>query len=258
MAVRPTSPPDSALVGLLADVARGIAEAVGEEVGGSAPRAGSTQYAFDLVADAVAVDRLLAAGCGVLSEESGAHETGRDVVVVVDPIDGSGNAARGSGPFGPSLCAFDSSGPAAACVLDLASGDLYTAARGTGAALNGVQLARPASGPITSAHVVVSGPVPRRPPWRSTTQLHATAHELCQVAAGRFDAYVNTDDDLSAPWDYLGGSLICQEAGLAIADARGRELAVISAEARRQPLAATSRELLAELRRYAVTATARG
>src|SRR3954447_8445975 len=53
------------------------------------------QYFSDLAADPAAVDILLGAGCGVLSEESATDEIDRDVVVVVDPVDGSTNASRG-------------------------------------------------------------------------------------------------------------------------------------------------------------------
>ncbi|MST35086.1 hypothetical protein GHK86_20440, partial [Acidimicrobiaceae bacterium USS-CC1] len=53
------------------------------------------QYRHDLVADRVGVDLLDAAGFGILSEESGLHRPERDVVVVIDPVDGSTNASRG-------------------------------------------------------------------------------------------------------------------------------------------------------------------
>ena len=55
----------------------------------------SGQYRLDLVADADVVDSLLAAGYNVLSEESGFHDQGASLTVVVDPVDGSTNASRG-------------------------------------------------------------------------------------------------------------------------------------------------------------------
>src|SRR5262245_16258978 len=54
------------------------------------------QSALDVVADAAILDVLHPAGLAVLSEESG--RTGADdadIVVVVDPVDGSTNCARG-------------------------------------------------------------------------------------------------------------------------------------------------------------------
>ena len=41
-----------------------------------------------------------------------------------------------------------------------------------------------------------------------------------------------------APWDYMGGLLICREAGAEVVDAAGRELVVADPDARRQLLAA--------------------
>src|SRR5690606_26824721 len=90
----------------------------------------SGQYASDLVADTAALAVLEEAGVGVLSEESGVHRPESDLMVVVDPLDGSTNAARGIPWFATSLCAVDAEGPLAALVVDLAHGRTYTAVRG--------------------------------------------------------------------------------------------------------------------------------
>ena len=56
----------------------------------------ATQYSVDLRADAAALEVLHAAGCAVLSEESGRTGDWNDdsVIVVMDPLDGSTNASR--------------------------------------------------------------------------------------------------------------------------------------------------------------------
>ncbi|MEZ5167319.1 MAG: inositol monophosphatase family protein [Acidimicrobiales bacterium] len=54
----------------------------------------------------------------------------------------------------------------------------------------------------------------------------ASALDLCAVADGRFDAYVDFDGNLG-PWDYLGALLICAEVGIETVDADGRDLTVI-------------------------------
>ncbi len=64
-----------------------------------------SQYRHDVVADQVAVPMLLDAGFGVLSEESGAHEADRDVIAVLDPVDGSTNASMGLPWFATSIAA---------------------------------------------------------------------------------------------------------------------------------------------------------
>jgi fructose-1,6-bisphosphatase/inositol monophosphatase family enzyme len=46
------------------------------------------------------------------------------------------------------------------------------------------------------------------------------------------------------PWDYLGGMLVCTEAGALVADAHGRDLVTLEYTDRRTPVAAGTAELL--------------
>jgi len=52
-----------------------------------------------------------------------------------------------------------------------------------------------------------------------------------------------------APWDYLGGVLICREAGATVRDVRGEELVTAEATARRQLVAAGTAELADAIQR---------
>ena len=54
-----------------------------------------------------------------------------------------------------------------------------------------------------------------------------------------------------APWDYLGGLLICTEAGGTVIDVGQRPLAVPDPNARRQLIAAGTPKLVEVLRRAA-------
>ena len=77
----------------------------------------------------------------VLSEESG--WTGPDdaeVTVVVDPVDGSTNCARGIPYWGISLCALDADGPVCVYVENGATGARDTAITGEGVWLDGEAL----------------------------------------------------------------------------------------------------------------------
>ena len=98
------------------------------------------QYRSDLAADAAALEVLEPAGVGVLSEESGRHRPDAEVVVVLDPVDGSTNAAHGIPWYATSLCAVDGDGARAALVVNLASGDRFEAVRGGGARRNGASI----------------------------------------------------------------------------------------------------------------------
>jgi myo-inositol-1(or 4)-monophosphatase len=67
------------------------------------------------------------------------------------------------------------------------------------------------------------------------------------VACGTVDAYIDCSPSAHGPWDYLGGMLVCLEAGGAVADAEGRELVSLEHADRRTPLAAASPALLDEV-----------
>jgi fructose-1,6-bisphosphatase/inositol monophosphatase family enzyme len=205
------------------------------------------QYRSDLAADDAVLAVLDAAGFGVLSEESGLHAATRDVLVVVDPVDGSTNAARGIPWFATSLCALDAAGPAAALVVNLASGTQFSAVRGAGAWRDGVRVQPSGCTTLGEAIVGLSGYPPAPFGWRQFRALGACALDLCAVACGWLDAYVDCSPDAHGVWDYLGGMLVCQEAGAVVAEAFGRELVVRDPTARRTPLAGGSDALLASI-----------
>ena len=76
--------------------------------------------------------------------------------------------------------------------------------------------------------------------------LGAAALDLCAVACGHLDAYIDCSNHAHSPWDYLGGMLVCQEAGASVAESSGRELVTLGWTDRRVPVAAATPELLAE------------
>ncbi len=206
------------------------------------------QYASDLAADAAALSVLRDAGLGVLSEESGLEVGAHDVTVVLDPLDGSTNASRGLSWWATSLCAVDRDGPVAAVVADLVHGVRYEATRGGGArTVGGAPLVPSGEVRIDHALVGVSGLPPRHLGWRQFRALGAAALDLCAVAAGRLDGYVDCSVDAHGVWDYLGAWLVCQEAGVPIVDLHGRDLVVLDHAARRTPVAAATPDLLQAL-----------
>jgi myo-inositol-1(or 4)-monophosphatase len=205
------------------------------------------QYHSDLAADAAALEVFARAGLGVLSEESGLHHPDRDIVVVVDPLDGSTNASRGIPWFASSLCAVDADGPRAALVTQLVTGERFEAVRGGGARRDGDVIAPSPCTDLDDALVALSGYAPTYLGWRQYRALGAAALDLCAVASGTVDGYLDCSWDAHGPWDYLGGMLVCQEAGARITDASGRPLVTLTHEARRTPIAAATPQLLEEL-----------
>lgn len=205
------------------------------------------QYALDLVADGPLCDFLVARGFGVLSEESGLHHPEREILVVVDPVDGSTNASRRIPYYATSLCAVDAGGPLAGLVVNLATGERFDAVRGGGARLDGVAIAPTGVTELGDAIVGLNGFPGGHGGWAQYRAFGSAALDLCAVACGRLDAY----DSRAAPlasWDYLAGVLVCGEAGASVVDADGEDLVVREWGVRRAPIAAATPELLAAIR----------
>jgi myo-inositol-1(or 4)-monophosphatase len=185
----------------------------------------------------------------VVSEESGRHDVaGATVTVVVDPVDGSTNCSRRIPYWAISLCALDTDGPLCALVANQATGERFTTSRGGGAWVGGEPVTASASTRVDDSVIAISG-MPRQVlEWKQFRALGSVALTLCDVAAGRVDGYLDAYADTHAPWDYLGGWLVCAEAGALVVDARDRALVTDDPAARRTVLAAGTPELLDALR----------
>ena len=189
------------------------------------------------------------AGLGVMSEESGPHRLDRPLVVVIDPVDGSTNAARGIPWYATSLCAVDADGPRAAVVVNQASGVRFEAVRGGGARKDGEPIRPSTCEALGEAIVGFSGyppavsrvvPVPERSVRRPSTSV--------RVAEGVLDGYAAVGGSQLGSWDYLGGMLVCAEAGAVVVESKGRDLVTLDHAARRTPVAASTPSLLEALR----------
>lgn len=206
-----------------------------------------SQYAIDLVADAIALDVLKGFPATVVSEESGISGGGSDLAIIVDPIDGSTNCAHDLAYWATSLCAMDSEGLVAAVVRNHATGEMFTGVRGAGAFRDGVRIRPSSVRKVEDAIVGLSGWPARLLPWQQYRALGCASLALCALAAGGLDGYVD-GGSWHAPWDYLGGLLICMEAGAIVVDAEGQELITPAMSARRQLLGACTPELFSSLR----------
>jgi fructose-1,6-bisphosphatase/inositol monophosphatase family enzyme len=232
---------------LFVDTATAVREAV-QAIAAASLRDRTTrrgQYALDLVADAAACATLEQAPVRIVSEESGVHE--RDdaaITVVVDPVDGSTNCARGIAYWATSLCALDADGPLAALVVNQPANQHTAAVRGKGATRDSVRLRASQVTRVEDA-VMGLGGLPRTYlGWKQSRALGCCSLLLCEVAAGGLDGYLDPGP-YHAPWDYLGGLLACTEAGAVVHDAGGEPLVTADVAARRQLLAAGTPELLA-------------
>lgn len=230
---------------LIADVIDGLAGLEDWGPSGLQP----TQYNHDVVADELLVGGLLDAGITVLSEESGlvSPTAGRSgLIAVVDPVDGSTNGSRSLPWYATSICAVDDDGPLAAAVVNLATGDRFRAIRGEGVESDTTSIGPTDCTVLSDAIVAFSGLPPDHGGWRQFRAFGAAALDLCAVATGSFDGFVDIDG-AHGVWDYLGALLVCQEAGVSMVDRDGRDLVVLDHGERRGPMAAATPELLVEL-----------
>lgn len=205
------------------------------------------QYALDLHADRAALGVLSKLPVRVLSEESGwSGPEEAEVVVVLDPVDGSTNCARDIPYFATSISALVDGQWFASSVCNLATG-VTTTATSDGAWRDGVPIVCSHVETVNGAVVALSGLPTAHLPWKQYRALGSCALALCDVAAGLLDAYVDTGR-WHRPWDYLGGLHACQQAGAVFLETHGEPLIVAEQDATRGMLVAATTSLLDDLR----------
>jgi myo-inositol-1(or 4)-monophosphatase len=221
--------------------------------------------AVDTASERLIVDRLLGArpDDAVLAEEGAAREGGSGVRWVVDPIDGTVNFLYDLPAYAVSIAAEVDGVVRAGAVLNVATGDLFTATTGGGAWLSTparpepVRLtgSRPASLEQTlvatgfgyqqeqrrAQGAVVAALLPR---VRDIRRFGSAALDLCAAAAGRIDAYYELHLN---PWDHAAGALVAAEAGLVASGLPGRPFAEPMAIVAAPTVADAFVDLIAEL-----------
>jgi myo-inositol-1(or 4)-monophosphatase len=260
----------AALPGLrseLFELARATAEEAAELVGAGRSTAAEQVVtksspvdvvtAVDTASEALIIRRLLGARGedGVLGEEGAQREGTSGVRWVVDPIDGTVNFLYGLPAYAVSIAAEVDGRTEVGVVLNVATGELFTAVRGEGAWLTAPGAAAMqlhGSAPASLEQTLVAtgfgyrveqrraqGAVVARllPEVRDIRRHGSAALELCAAAAGRVDAYYELD---LKPWDHAAGALVAAEAGLVVSGTGGRPfgepMAVAAAPTIAEPL----------------------
>jgi myo-inositol-1(or 4)-monophosphatase len=194
---------------------------------------GTLTRRLDQAAEDWIVDYLTAhALCRTLvSEECGRRDLGGEKgTVFLDPVDGTHNALSGIPFYALSIAYAEEGTVQQGFVRDLAHRETFTAERGRGAFLDGKPIR--VSGTtlleesamsvygrkFNPAPVLVLGQKIRR--WRL---LGASALELCYVAAGRLDGFIDLRATLRVT-DAAAGMLVCEEAGGKVSDLEGRRI----------------------------------
>lgn len=175
--------------------------------------------------------------CIFIGEECGRRKIGKnpEAYLVVDSIDGTTNAIRGINFSSTSIAMSPTnrlSGIEAAVIKKLDDGGTYTAEKGAGAKLNNIRIQSSDVKNLNSA--VISVDVSRSPETiervtpilkagKHIRQLGSAALEICYVASGQLDAYVDLRNKLRTT-DIAAAMLIIKEAGGVILTPNGDSL----------------------------------
>jgi myo-inositol-1(or 4)-monophosphatase len=176
-------------------------------------------------------DRLaeLRPGDPIVGEEEGGSAVGHHgrPTWVLDPIDGTVNFVYGIEAYAVSVGVQVDGRSVAGAVANVATGEIFSAARGDGAHLqrDGVSMSLRCNR-IDDVSMALVGtgfgysPDRRRqqgevlarllPNVRDVRRIGSCALDLCMVAAGRLDAYYELGVNV---WDWAAGALIAEEAG---------------------------------------------
>jgi len=173
----------------------------------------------------------------ILGEEGGAASGSSGVTWVVDPIDGTVNYLYGIPHYAISIAIVEGEPDPltwislAGCVLNPATAELFSAARGAGAfrasrggAAAPIRTAEPV--PLELALINTGfaynattrgrqGEVVTKllPLVRDIRRMGTASLDLCMVASGRTNAYF---ERTLSPWDHAAGALIAREAGAVV------------------------------------------
>ncbi len=152
---------------------------------------------------------------------------------VADPLDGTTNFLHGYPWYAVSVAAVVDGRPVAGAIVNVPTGELFTATAGGGARRGGEPIAVSTETDPLRALLGTGFPFKQRDlvaPYlerfgdimRGTAGVRragAAALDLADVACGRFDAFW----ELSlAPWDVAAGLLLVREAGGVVTDLEGR------------------------------------
>jgi myo-inositol-1(or 4)-monophosphatase len=173
-----------------------------------------------------------------LGEESSPDvRPGPGITYVADPLDGTTNFLHGYPEYAVSIAALVDGVPAAGVVVNVPTGERFTAVAGGGAYRDGQPIS--VSTIAEPARALIGTGFPFKNPEQIEPYLRqlpavlgatagvrragAAALDLADVACGRFDAFWELR---LAPWDVAAGLLLVREAGGVATDLAGRDAPV--------------------------------
>jgi myo-inositol-1(or 4)-monophosphatase len=240
-AISRTDPGDEELLGIALEAARASARVIRDATQSREKLVWETKGRSDFVSEVdKASEREIASivqrqlpGASMLGEElTPTALSGKGVVVIADPLDGTTNFLHGYPEYAVSIAIARDGVLCAGVVLNVARDEEFTASRGGGAFLNGKRIKVSALREPARALIGTGFPfktLEKLPLYleqfslvmRGTAGIRragSAALDLSNVACGRFDAFWEL---VLAPWDVAAGILMVQEAGGIITDLEG-------------------------------------
>lgn len=168
----------------------------------------------------------------LIAEELSPSAAAAELTFIADPLDGTTNFLHGFPWYAVSIAALLHGKPVAGVILNAANGELFTAARDSGARKNGQPICVSGITEPSRALLGTGFPFKHRegiPPYMNVLprlmeqtaglrRAGSAALDLCDVACGRYDAFW---EFRLAPWDVAAGILIVREAGGVVTDLEG-------------------------------------
>jgi len=169
---------------------------------------------------------------GILAEETGTYNEDSDYKWIIDPLDGTTNFLHGFPQYAVSIGMQLKGRMEIAVIFDPIKNELFTAARGDGAQLNGKRIRVTEHKGIKGALLGTGFPFKQpqhldtyletfkavHPPAAGIRRAGSAALDLAYVAAGRLDGF--WEIGLNA-WDMAAGVLLVREAGGIVTDFSG-------------------------------------
>jgi myo-inositol-1(or 4)-monophosphatase len=171
-------------------------------------------------------------GAGFINEEGDNQESENEFTWLIDPIDGTTNFIHGIPFFSISIALQHGSEIILGYVYDVMTDELFSAAKGKGAYLNGKPIDVSETETLQEALLATGFPYDKSPWLEAFLQLlikimqhshglrrfGSAAIDLCYVACGRLEGFFEFG---LSPWDVAAGTLIVQEAGGRVTDISG-------------------------------------
>lgn len=187
---------------------------------------GSPVCEADLAVDAFLKRELTALlpAAGWLSEETAdaAHRLDRDLIWLVDPIDGTRDFIHGRSGWAVSVALISAGKPLIAILIAPARGEEWTATAGHGARLNGVDLSASKRKELPGARVPADSLPPEDCDLTLVDKPNSIALRIAMVADDRADLLASLR--WGYEWDIAAAAMIAREAGAAVTDAFGHPL----------------------------------